>query len=110
MTEKLQPEKIARLLTQGTRRLNADTLSALSNARQIALQKQSLRAPVFTLATARWTHFLLPLSVQQWLPLALLAVMLAAGAGYWHHAHEQQIDELDVAILTDDLPIEVFVD
>lgn len=110
MTNKLNPEKIAQLLTQSTRQLDSGTVSALSNARQVALQKHSLRAPVFTLATSRWAHFLLPHSAQQWIPAALLAVLFAVGTSYWHHAHEQQIDELDVAILTDDLPIEVFVD
>ena len=110
MTDELNPKKIAQLLTQSSRQLNSGTLTALSKAREVALQRHSLRAPVFTLATGRWAHFLLPLSAHQWMPAALLAITFAVGVGYWHHAQEQQIDELDVAILTDDLPIEVFVD
>lgn len=110
MTDKLNHEKIARLLTQSSRQLDSGTLTALSKAREVALQRQTLRVPVFSLTTGRWAHFLLPLSAHQWMPAVLLAVMFAVGAGYWHHAQEQQIDELDVAILTDDLPIEVFVD
>lgn len=110
MTTELDPGKIARLLTQGSRQLDANTMSALADARRNALKKQSVHAPVFTLSTGRWTHSLIPHSAQQWMSAALLVAILAAAAGYWQHAHEQQISELDVAILTDDLPIEVFVD
>lgn len=110
MTDEINPERIVQLLTQNTRRMDAGTLSALSNARQKALQRQTARAPVFTLSTGRWTHVLFPLLNHQWVFAGLLVVMLTIGAGYWHHAQEQQIVDLDVAILTDDLPIEVFVD
>lgn len=109
MTDELTPKEIAQLLTYSSRQLNSGTLTALSKAREVALQRHSSRAPVVTLATGRWAHFLFPLS-HQWMPAALLAVTFAVGVGYWHHTQEQQIDELDVAILTDDLPIEVFVD
>jgi len=110
MTTKLDPRKIAQLLTQTTRQLDASTLSALADARQNALKMQSARAPVFALSTGRWTHSLMPHSANQWLLAGLIAVVFAASAGYWHHAQDQQISELDVAILTDELPIEVFVD
>lgn len=111
MNDELNPEKIARLLTQSTRQLDSDTLSALGNARQKALQRQALRAPVFTLAAGRWAHFRVHIPAYQWVSAGLLLVaMLVIGTGYWHHDQEQQIAETDVAILTDELPIEVFVD
>ena len=111
MTDKLNQKRIAQLLTQSTWQMDAEVLSALSDARQKALQRQSQRVPVFTLATGRWTHLLPSFSSYQWVSAGLLAVMLVIGSGYyWHHTHEQQIADLDVAILTDDLPIEVFVD
>jgi len=116
MTNNLDPRKIAKLLTQSTRQLDAATLSALFNARQNALKRQSVRSPVFALTptsahtSARWTDRLVPHSAQPWIAVALLAAILVAGTSFWQHAQEQQISELDVAILTDDLPIEVFVD
>lgn len=110
MTDKLNPKRIAQLLTQSTRQLDSGTLSALSNARQKALQRQSVRIPVYTLATSRWAHLHLPFSAHQWVSAGLLAAMLIIGTSYWHHAQEQQIADLDLAILTDELPIEVFVD
>lgn len=111
MTNEINPEKVVQLLTQSARQLDSGTLSALSNAREKALQRQTVRAPVFTLVTGRWAHMLLPFTNHQWVSAGLLlAALLVVGTSYLHHAQEQQIAELDVAILTDDLPIEVFVD
>lgn len=108
--------KIAQLLTQSTRQMDGRTLSALCKARHIALERQSAHAPVFAHAHAStsgspdWTHRLMPHTAHQWIAAGLLVAAIASGAGYWHHAQEQQISDLDVAILTDELPIEVFVD
>jgi hypothetical protein len=116
MTNELDPGKIAQLLTQGTRQLDAVTISALVDARQKALKRQSARASVFALAPtssympARWTDRLIPHSAQLWIAAGLLVAALIAGTSYWQIVQEQQIDETDVAILTDELPIEVFVD
>lgn len=111
MTTKLDPQKIAQLLTQGTRQLNAATVLALADARRNALQRQAAHSPVFSLATGQsWTQGLTPRLSQPWLIIGLLAAALIIGTGYWHHAQEQQISDLDVAILTDDLPIELFID
>ena len=115
----LDPKKVAQLLTQGTRQLDGVTLTALVNARQNALKKQLVRAPVFalhpaSLSPSSWANRLLLPSAQPWVSMllaaGLLAAALIAGTGYWQHLEEQQINELDVAILTDELPIEVFVD
>jgi hypothetical protein len=115
MTNELNPEKIAQLLSKSTQQLDGATLSALANARQNALIKQSVRAPVFTLTSAsahtslRWADRLIPHSAQPWIAAGLLVAILFAGTSYWQHVQEQQINETDVAILTGDLPIEVFV-
>jgi len=110
MTAKLDLGKIAQLLTQSSRQLDTSTLSALADARNNALKKQLVRSPAAALSTGRWTHNLIPHSGQQWLATGLIVAILVFTAGYWQHAQEQQISELDVAILTDELPIEVFVD
>jgi hypothetical protein len=116
MTNELDPRKITQLLTQSTRQLDESILSALVNARQNALKRYSERAPVFALTPAsahssvRWTNRLIPHSAQPWIAAGLFAAVLIAGMSVWHNVQEQQISELDVAILTDDLPIEVFVD
>ena len=109
MNTQLDPNKIAQLLSQSTRQLDETTLSALANARHNALTRQSVRSPVFTLTTGRWLHNLVPPSAQQWAATGLLVVLLIIGTSYWQHSTEQQISELDVAILTDELPIEVLL-
>lgn len=110
MSAELNPSKIKQLLNQSTMQLDQSTLSALGQARQKALDRQRVRVPVFVPTTGRWTHNLLPHTAQQWLSALALAAIIAGSAGYWQHSQEQQINELDVAILTDELPIEVFVD
>lgn len=110
MNTKLDPSKVAQLLTQSARQLDATTLSALATARQNALKRQAASSPVFALSTGRWTYRLMPNSAQQWMASAMLVTMLVVGAGYWQQAEEQQISAVDVAILTDELPIEVFID
>lgn len=110
MNSKLNPDKITQLLNQSTRQLDQQTLSALSQARQNALSRQFAYTPVFALSTGNWTQRLVPNTARQWLAALMLAAAVAGGAGYWRHSQEQQISELDVAILTDELPIEVFVD
>jgi hypothetical protein len=116
MKTELNLDKIARLLDHSTRQLDGRVQSALNLARNNALERQSAYAPAFAHAgasssgTARWTHWLVPHSARQWIAAGVLAAALIGGAGAWHHAQEQQISELDVAILTDELPIEVFVD
>jgi hypothetical protein len=110
MNTKLNPDKITQLLNLSARQLDQQTLSRLNQARQAALGRQRVHVPVFGLSTGRWSHGLFPHTVQPWLAAVLLAVIVFSGAGYWHNVQEQQINDLDVAILTDELPLEVFVD
>jgi Protein of unknown function (DUF3619) len=115
MNNELNPEKIAQLLTKSTEQLDNSTLSDLANARRNALERQSAQIPVFTLTSAsghnsvRWTDKLIPHTAVPWIAAGLLVAILLAGTSYWQHVQEQQIDDTDVAILTSDLPIEVFV-
>jgi len=110
MTIKIDSKDISQLLTQSSRQLDSGMMSALANARQKALDRQLVRVPAVTLSTGRWTLNLIPHSGLQWLATGLLVAILVFAAGYWQHAQEQQISEIDVAILTDELPIEIFVD
>ncbi len=111
MNTEFNPDKVTQLLTQSTRQMDTQTLSALSQARLNALERQTSEVPVFALASVgHWTHRLLPHSALPWIAAGLLAASLVSVASYYHHMQEQQIGELDVAILTDELPLEVFVD
>ena len=111
MTTKLDPKKITQLLDQSTRQLDGKILSALQQSRAQALQRQATPAQVLRFAGDGWTHFPLPRSARQWITVCLLALVLASGANlWWQHTRHQQIIDTDVEILTDELPIELFVD
>jgi len=115
MTYELNPVKVAQLLIKSTQQLDNATLSALANARQNALKRQSAQASVLALTptsghfSVGWTNRLIPHSATSWVAAGLLVAILIAGTSYWQHVQEQQIDDTDVAILTSDLPIDVFV-
>jgi hypothetical protein len=106
----IDPKHIAKLLTRATEQLDADTVAALRHARNRALERQTATNPVFSLNTGHHLHRSSPHAIPQWVgTAALLAAIVVGGISYWHHAREE-MSHLDVAILTDDMPMEVFVD
>ena len=116
MNNELDPAKITELLTISTRQLDVATVSALVDARQNALKRQAVRKPLLVLASASthgstyWTYRLMPHSANSWIAAILMVAAFIAGTNYWQNLQDQQIDEIDVAILTNDMPIDVFVD
>lgn len=110
-SQEINPERVAQLLTRSTQQLDDNTAAALRRARNIALEKQLAGEPVIALNTGHSIHWPVPHSIQQWVAtVALLIAILAGGISYWHDEHEYDMSHLDVAILTDDLPLEVFID
>lgn len=101
-------EQIAKLLTQGSEQLDAQILSSLRESRMHALQKQRVTEHAYTLsAIGHRAMGMKPHTPQQWVAATiLLAALVMAVAGYWQNLQEPP----DIDILTDDLPIEVFVD
>lgn len=110
--QELNHPRIAELLTQGSGQLDDRIVSSLRKARAVALQKQRLREPALSLsAIGHRAHALMPHSTPQWLATAmLLAMIIVSVTSYCHYTQEHQGSHLDIAILTDDLPMEVFID
>ncbi len=107
----IDPNRIAKLLTHAAEQLDNDTVAALHRARNRALERQAATKPVFTLSAGHHIHWPMPHTIPQWVGTAVLLVTIVAGGiSYWHHAHEHEMSHLDIAILTDDMPLEVFVD
>ncbi|MFA6970233.1 MAG: DUF3619 family protein [Gallionella sp.] len=107
-SQHINHQHIARLLTRSTEQLDEDIVSALRQARTVALQKQRIHEPVFSLsAIGHRAHHLMPHSPHQWLAATILLAAIVVGAiGYWQNAQVP----VDIEILTDDMPIDVFVD
>ena len=109
-TRHISHRQIADLLTHSTEQIDESVLASLSQARCAALQKQRAHAPAFSLSTAGH-HLHMPHTTGQWLAAAILLATLMVGVtSYWHHSQELQINHLDIQILTDDMPMEVFID
>jgi len=114
--DKNRPESIAKLLNQSAETLDSDTTEKLRQARNIALSRKPAHNAVLALSSGNAAHMLIPHTPQQWFAtVILLAALLVSLASYWHHAAEpdatyQDMSHLDLAILTDDLPMEIFLD
>lgn len=107
----LSPERIAGLLTLASEQLDDDTVKALRLARHAALDRQAVHAPAYALDNRHGLHLPVPHTPRQWAAAILLLAALAGGAGYWQHLHHHEtMAHLDIAILTDDMPLEVFID
>lgn len=111
MNTRLNPHQVAKLLNQSSHQLDDNTLLALAKARNLSLQKQASGvSAAHVLATGKWSWGPMSNMAPQWLATGFIAVVLVFGIGFLQHQHEQQFSDVDVAILTDDLPIEIFVD
>ena len=110
-SKKVNPERIAHLLTRAAQRLDDNTVAALHQAREFALERQLQRKPVSILSAGHGMQWLMPHSPHQWVAMVILLATIVFGAvDFWQHAHEVELARLDAAILTDDMPLEVFVD
>lgn len=115
MRHKLNIRDIGQLLNRSTAQFDNDTLDKLRVARRNALQYQQTtqQAPVSAWLSqhgliyhhAPHGHKALSFGMA-----ALLAVFLLSGVLYWHYSYEHDHSELDIAILTDELPVAMYVD
>ncbi|MFZ3018780.1 MAG: DUF3619 family protein [Gallionella sp.] len=107
----IAPEQIAGLLTRSAEQLDSNTVAALRRARHAALDRQNVHAPAFTLDGKHGFHWQLPHTPRQWAATVLLLAVVVGSSGYWQHLRKHEMmTHLDVAILTDDMPMEVFID
>ncbi len=109
--ESARAKKISDVLTHSCEQLNHDIVLRLHQSREAALQSSvAQRQTILTLNTGHFSQ-LLPHSGIQWLlALLMLAIVIIGTGGYWQHSSKQELSHVDIAILTDDLPLEVFVD
>jgi len=115
MNENLNTEAIRQHLNRSSARIEQPTLARLRDARAQAMARFDARstAPALVWAGAlpglghateshQKSHF--------WATVLLLAALLFSGAAYWQHSADHDNSDVDIAILTGDLPIDVYVD
>ena len=108
----LNHEKIKHLLNRSVIRLEQPVLARLRNAQELALLRYEARcaSPTFAWAgnftdaggTPRKTHYLAT--------AVLLAAILFGAVTCWNQVADNDTSDVDIAILTDDLPMHVYVD
>jgi len=115
MKTDINTQLIKELLNTSTTQLAPATLEKLRSARSCALNHQRTRHTVPVLA---WlghhgdhdvsSHFSKPVN---WAIAVLFVACLISGASFWNnYTTEREINEVDIAILTGDLPIHVYLD
>ncbi len=107
---KINSQQFTQLLNRSIQQLDQDKLAALRAARQTALSKQRVSVAAATLSSGHLLPIHLSLRAQKWIIAVLVTAILLSAWSVLQHQHEQQINELDIAILSDEMPIEIFVD
>jgi len=114
MNTKLNTREIGKLLNRSANQLDKETLDRLHSARRSALQLQhrEQQAPVLAWLTEHGVihHGSTPYHrVYNFGMAVLLVAILFGGALYWQQCSNDHSD-IDIDILTDDLPVEMYVD
>ena len=109
MNEQEWGSRIASHLDYGADQLKPGTLYRLQSARRNALEKYHPKAAGWAWGgSVSWSGSML--SVKFLLPLAVLLAGLA-GAIYWQNLQQgNDLAEIDLHLLTDDLPINAYLD
>lgn len=114
MSKKLHSKQIKQLLNRSLAQIDQPTLARLRNARTLALARCDAHstAPAFAWIGSGASHHHgadMHHKSNYWAAIVFLVALLFSGVAYWHHI-DHDISDVDIAILTDDLPIEVYVD
>jgi len=113
MRHELEMKDVRRLLDQSANSLNKDTLSKLAAAREVALSAlpaERLASAYHAVGRAVLTTPHPHSRLGYWALSLLLIVSLFSCITYWQQMNDQTAEEVDIAILTDEMPLEVFTD
>jgi hypothetical protein len=112
MNEQQTAHRIRQLLNKGLE-LDAGKLARLKVAREQALARQRVRTPLFVIAWADnvigrlGAAHLVP---RMLLPMAVLIFGLIAVNQWRDSLNAAEIEEIDAAVLTGDLPLDAYLD
>ena len=115
MNRQLNPERIRQLLNRSTAQLDETTLADLRKTRIQALERHAMQ-PVHALAfsghgkLAHWHIMGTRHKPYLWAAGLLLLACIVSGIAYWQNVPGNDTSDVDIAILTDDLPLQVFLD
>ena len=105
-------QKIQQLLNRSLTRVEQPVLAKLRHARDQAVARHESRRVSPALVWAgnfNWGHS--PQKIHFWAAALLITAFLLGTATYWsQEAVESDTSDVDIAILTDDLPMHVYID
>jgi hypothetical protein len=108
---------IKQLLNHSATHIDEATVANLRTARTRALESYRAQQHAPVLAWLNHHGILISSSSSghrnlNWVLALVFAACLLSGAAYWHNANEHEHDhsEIDIAILTDDLPVDAYVE
>ena len=110
---KLNHEHIKHLLNRSVAGLEQPVLLRLRNARAKPLVRYQTRyaAPTFAMAGYfTWNTTNTPLKTHLWATAVLLVAILFGATTYWNQVTDNDTSDVDIAILTDDLPMHIYID
>ena len=110
-TTDVDTKKIKHLLNHSATRLEQPVLAKLRHARDQAVARYESRrvSPALVWAGSfSWSHS--PQKIQFWMAALLVITVLLGAATYWNQEAESDTSDVDIAILTDDLPMHVYTD
>lgn len=112
--KELDHKNIKQLLNHSVAQLDRPTLTRLRHAREHAMMRYDAAhnvEPVFARAGhAIWHAFGAQHKSRLWATTLLLAIILFSATAYWNHIAKSDTADVDIAILTGDLPIHFYVD
>lgn len=109
----LSHENIKQLLNHSVTQLERPTLTRLQHAREQAMARYATRCaePAFTRAGhAIWHAFGTRYKTRWWATTLLAGTILVSATAYWNQNAKFDTSDVDIAILTGDLPIHFYVD
>lgn len=111
MNIKLTRQEIGHLLDRSADELNRSTVDGLHAARLHALQRQRVSMSTW-LSRDGMLHGHVQLSQRSlgWIMAAIVATLLLINLTDWYHASGHDHGDIDIAILTDEMPVDVYVD
>ena len=115
MNRQLNLEQIRQLLNRSTAQIDATTLASLRETRIQALERHSARhahALAFSGHSKTGPGHMPRMHHKPYLWVAglLLLACILSGIAYWQKTSGNDTSDVDIAILTDDLPLQVYVD
>lgn len=117
MDDQWNSEPLKQLLNHSLEQIDQSTLARLHVARTLAINRHEAgKNASFSLLAWAGMHVIQPVSahrhmIYNWVGILLLAACISNGiVYYWQETISNMASDMDIAILTSDLPIEYFLE